>query len=232
MCFTPTISLSFAIIGVAATAYVVMYEPRLAATYVPVLIMFYTLMELLQTVQYSYVNQCDHPVNRALTNVAYIFVIVQPLLWNLFFYINSNRTEKKTFAAAIAMISIWMAVNIAERLMYNKMPQHFPPKTYNESVYGTDKTCTKRNMSHLYWTWTSASFRDLSATYLPYMILWVVPALLVPRHRPMGLLIIASAAIGAYITYKSGEPYIFASAWCFISAPTAIAAAIYLLYSS
>jgi len=54
-------------------------------------LLFYSLMEFLQTVQYFYVNQCSSATNTFLTEIAYVLVIVQPLMWNLFFYYRSDK---------------------------------------------------------------------------------------------------------------------------------------------
>ena len=52
------------------------------------LLLFYSGMELLQGTQYYIVNQCKNPANTILTEIAYLFVLVQPLMWNYFYYVN------------------------------------------------------------------------------------------------------------------------------------------------
>lgn len=105
-------------------------------------------MELLQGIQYFYVNQCSNVINIFLTEVAYLFIIVQPLIWNIFFYINSDKYDKQIFLTAIWLIIIWIFVNILSRIMYNK---NNAPQTKDISIYASDKVCTKKKLSHLYW---------------------------------------------------------------------------------
>ena len=60
-------------------------------------------MELLQGIQYYYVNQYFNKMNIILTECAYLLVIVQPLFWNIYFYYNSDKYDKYIFMTAICL---------------------------------------------------------------------------------------------------------------------------------
>ena len=119
-------------------------------------------MELLQGVQYYVVNQCSNIWNIYLTEFAYLLVILQPFMWNLFYYLNSNNFEKPIFITAIWLSIIWMIVNVLSRILYDKNKN---PQTNKDSVFASDKVCTKRKLTHLYWEWTSSNFKDFTNTF-------------------------------------------------------------------
>ena len=97
MCYNSEISFSFATVGILTTAYIYAYKSDLTKTGIQYILLFYAFMELLQGFQYFFVNQCSNAVNVFLTEVAYILVIVQPLMWNSFFYFNSPEKDKVIF---------------------------------------------------------------------------------------------------------------------------------------
>jgi hypothetical protein len=179
---------------------------------------FYTLMELLQTIQYSYVNQCGSKVNRLLTEVAYMLVIVQPLLWNIVFYLRAkNEKHRGIHLLGMVMSGVWLAQNVQARLFY-------APKHANDSCgfFNHAKTCTYRDSdkSHLYWRWTTNHYRDFTANFFMYVCLWFVPALLVPENRLFGMIFAVGALMGWGITMKYGSTDLeFPATWCYMSVP-------------
>lgn len=215
MCYNqPTSFLLFGL-GFIALSYITIVKPRLPYMYFSLILIFYTAMELLQAFQYSYVNQCDHPMNKLLTEIAYGFVIVQPLLWNVFFYLNSKGCDKQILFVGIVLSSIWLIVNLLGRIMYtpkNKI-------TKESSVFAGDTVCTKKNQSHLFWEWTSANFGEFNANFLMHLLIWFIPALITIQHRFASIILFISILIGILMAYLSGEFYIFTSAWCYISVP-------------
>jgi hypothetical protein len=218
MCYNqPTSFLLFGL-GIVSIAYINIMKPKLPYQYITFILLFYTCMELLQAIQYSYVNQCDNKINKALTEVAYGFVIVQPLLWNVFFYLNSSGCDKSILMVGIVLSLIWMVVNLLGRIMYT--PENRITK--ESSVFAGDKVCTRQNQSHLFWEWTSANFGEFNANFLMHLLIWFIPALITVQHRIAAILLIISICIGVWMAYISGEYYIFTSAWCYISVPIVI----------
>ena len=213
MCFTPELSASFAIGGSIIAAYLL--TKGTYPVFLPFVILFYVLMETLQTIQYYIVNECDNPWNIGLTEIAYGLVIAQPLLWNTFFYLNAKSSESLLFLSGIVLSSVWMIVNIAARIAYTPANA----QTATNSVYASDRVCTLRKTSHLYWKWTLANFGELNATFLTYLMLWFIPALISSSYRSVSLLLIASALLSALYTVYVGEPEIFTAAWCYVSVP-------------
>jgi len=212
MCYSPEMSFGFALLGIGAILYL---RNDTQHKYISYLIFFYVLMELLQTVQYYLVNDCENIWNRLLTEVAYLFVIVQPLLWNSYFYFNSIASELGLFKVGIALSIAWITVSLIGRLLYKVVGTDHP---WDSWFYG-DKVCTYKGASHLYWKWTSANLGDLHANFLMHMLIWFIPALLSVTHYTAALLVMAGAIISAGITGYMGDIQAFPSAWCYISIP-------------
>ena len=188
MCYTPELSATFAIGGGIVVAYLL--TKGTYPVFLPFVILFYVLMEILQTIQYYIVNECENPWNIGLTEVAYGLVITQPLLWNTFFYLNAKPAESLLFLSGIVLSIVWMCFNVAGRVAY-----------------------TPANAQ------TLANFGELNATFLTYLMLWFIPALLSVSYRSVSLLLIASALLSALYTAYVGEPEIFTAAWCYVSVP-------------
>jgi hypothetical protein len=209
-------SFAFATIGILALAYIYTYKKSITTSGIQYILMFYILMEVLQGIQYFFVNQCSNVVNIFLTEFAYILVLVQPLMWNLFYYFNSIEGDKKMFLVAIFSFIVWMISDISARFMYNKIGIN---KTQKTGFFASDKVCTKKQKTHLYWEWTSANFGDLNATILSYYMIWFIPALFSTQFRITSLLIMALAVFSAIIAFLNNEFFTFASLWCYISIP-------------
>ena len=212
MCYTPEMSFSFALIGIAGIIYL---QHDTKHKYISYIILFYVLMELLQTVQNYIVNDCDNMLNRILTEVAYVFVIVQPLIWNMYFYFNSKLIEQGLFKAGIGLSLGWIVFNIINRIFYG----HFAPATQKDSVYAGNRVCTYKGSSHLYWEWTSANMGDLNATFIMHLLIWFVPALLSTSQFMSAIFILAGALLSLGITVYMGDIKGFTAAWCIISIP-------------
>lgn len=225
MCYNSTMSYTFFIIGITVCLYIYKYS-KIRSTYIHYILFFYALMELLQGTQYFYVNECSSEINRNLTNIAYILVILQPLLWNWFFYINSERQYAEVFMTGIVLAIVWIIVNVLGRLLYNKDTNY---QMKDMSVFATDSTCTKKRKTHLYWEWTSANFKDLTANFLMYLMIWFIPAMVVPRFRYIALLLAASAMVAAMVSYINGEYFTFTSLWCYVSVPIVICVIILII---
>lgn len=211
MCYSPEMSMGFALLGVAALIYV--QDSKKA--YLSFVILFYVAMEILQSVQAYLVNDCENRWNRLLTEVAYLFVIAQPLLWNFYFYHNSSSSESGLFKAGIGLSIGWMAFSVLGRLLYGTIR----PMTEQDSVYTGNKVCTHKGPSHLYWKWTSANLDDFNATFIMHILIWFIPALLSSSHRMTATIILIGAALSVGITAYMGDIKGFTAAWCYISVP-------------
>jgi len=216
MCYNSEISFAFATVGILTTAYLYAYKKDLTKTGIQCILLFYAFMELLQGFQYFFVNQCSNAVNIFLTEVAYALVLVQPLMWNSYFYFNSPEKDKNIFTVAIALFAVWMIFDVAARFMYGKTESN---KLNKNVILASDKVCTKKQKTHLYWEWTSANFGEYNATVLSYFMLWFVPALLSEKFRSTSIAIMVFAVFAGTLAHLNGEFFTFPSLWCYISVP-------------
>jgi hypothetical protein len=205
-------SFSFAVVGIATTIYIYFYN-NLKYTYVPMILLFYSGMEILQGIQYYIVNECNNPMNKLSTEVAYLFVLLQPLMWNFFYYSNSEKCDKNIFVTGMALSLSWIIVNIYTRLLFTKTD--FVKNSYliGESV------CTKKNKGHLYWNWTAADIYDFNPTMLMYVLVWFIPALLSRKHRSTSIIIILSFIMAYFASISNNEIFVISSVWCYFSVP-------------
>ena len=107
MCFSLATSVAFSVAGGGLTAYA-FYSPTVRPTGFAYLVLFYTGMEVLQTLQYHDLNRCGQLTNRALTEVGFVLVLVQPLMWNAFFRRNVELAVRPAFTLAMILSLIWM----------------------------------------------------------------------------------------------------------------------------
>lgn len=216
MCYNSEMSFYFAGAGFLTTIYIYLYESRIVKSGIHYILLFYTIMELLQGFQYFYVNKCSNIMNKILTEFAYILVLLQPTIWNLFYYANSNSCEQNIFLTAIWLSIAWIAVQILSRVSYDKGGN---PQTKKNSVFAGDQVCTKKKLTHLYWEWTSANFGELNANFLTYLLIWFVPALISTKFRMTSVILIVSSIISAIASIVAKEPFTFTSLWCYVSVP-------------
>ena len=211
MCYSPEMSIMFALLGVAALIYV--QDSKKA--YLSFIIVFYIAMEILQFIQSYLVNDCENRWNRLLTEVAYFFVIVQPLLWNFYFYQNCSSSESGLFKAGIGLSIGWIVFSLLGRLLYGTTRS----MTNRDSGLTGDRVCTYKGSSHLYWKWTSANLDDFNATILMYMLVWFVPALLSSSHWITATIILIGAGLSVGINAYMGDLKGFTATWCYLSIP-------------
>lgn len=217
MCYTPKISLSFALAGIGALIYV-LNVPSLLKNNVHILLIFYILMELLQTVSYYYANECDNKINKFLTEIAYVFVITQPLLWNSWFYLNTAtlKSEKPLFMCGIVLSLVWIIFNVLGRLVYT--PSN--AQTFErDSFFASSEVCTRKKATHLFWTWPSANMGNYNANFLMHMMIWMIPGLVSVTHRFKVVILLFSAILSSLYALSVNEPFVMTAAWCYISIP-------------
>ena len=79
MCWNGPASATLATVGLASTAYVA-YKGEEKSLWVP--LAYFSLMELLQAVSYTVIDQCDVPLNQILTALGSLHIAFQPFFLN------------------------------------------------------------------------------------------------------------------------------------------------------
>ncbi len=208
MCYSPAMSATFALLGAYLTYR--LYNIRDKTRFLWVLFLFYTLMEVLQFAQFDSVNKCGDPTNRALTFVAFIFILAQPLLWNWYGYTENTKNE---FQRGAFMVGFILAISLVIGLVL-KYGGH---KKGDPDDVLTGPLCTKKESSgHLYWKIPFSRFDALS----PSFFMWVA-VIAVPMMMAENGLLKAGAFLGgmsiAYAISKTKDE--FPSVWCLMALP-------------
>jgi len=221
MCYSQPVSICFAILGMLTT-YNCYKNEKLRKLYIHITAGFYTIMELSQAIEYSFVNQCDNIINtRYLSELAYILVIVQPLMHHMVSYkLVRNDQDRRIFSLSLSMYAVWLLFNVYSRIAYKE--------GVNDDVQGVwsylhnDKTCILRdnNNTHLYWQWSFLNMKDYNANFLNYLMIWFIPPLFVKSERASYLIQWFTFIVGTYLTYLSGRWREHASIWCYVSIPS------------
>lgn len=80
MCWSGEASAVLATSGFAMTAYLIKTGEKRELWLV---LLYFTLMELLQAITYIYINQCTVPINKVLTSLGYLHLAFQPFFINM-----------------------------------------------------------------------------------------------------------------------------------------------------
>jgi hypothetical protein len=215
MCFSQVASFAFGTLGVT-TAHILRLTNHSFTSYVHLL--FYAGMEYLQFVQYFFVDSCSI-TNAYLTNVAFLYIWIQPLFYNLYYYY-TNKKNKQVFSYNILVstfIFIW-AIDRKYTHLLHKLPYR------QDETNSSTIDCTLNGNKHLYWLFALNTNYGLEANYLWYMILICFPALWLDDIK-QGIFFIttfSSGIIAAYTYTRNMNETI--SFWCTLSIP-------YLLFS-
>ena len=222
MCYNQSMSTIFFLFGLVTTIHS-SSSHILRKNYVPFITGFYTIMELSQSIEYFVVDQCDSIWNKWLSELAYVLVLAQPLLFHTIGYLrNKNEEDKKVFRVSITMFLIWVGMNIYSRL---SMTESDVLNDVKWSYLYSNKTCIQRYSptSHIYWQWAASNLYDYHPNFFAYLLIWFIPPLFVQKERFTNYVVLISFMIGTIFTVLSGRWEEHASIWCFVSIPTSIA---------
>lgn len=220
MCYNQPMSILFSSLGAWATLYT-FKNKVLRNNYLHLITGFYTIMELSQALEYTYVNQCGGMINKVLSEFAYLLVIVQPLLFHTVGYLrNNNSDDRKIFKVSITMFLVWMFCNIYSRLIYSEETD----PGFKWSYLYSNNTCIMRhtNTSHLYWQWAAQNMYDYHANFFSYLLIWFIPPLFVKKERKIHTTVILSFIVGTFLTMLNNRWEEHASIWCFVSIPVSV----------
>jgi len=142
MCFNQPISAGFAVI---MWTYAIMWKkgPIEARS----CIAFFAAMETLQSVQYSWIDMCDDPVNKFLTFLGFLHLAFQPLFTNLYLTAFMTKAQKR-YAPLILALCAFSGVLMTNRLW--KTFGDVPCSNNIEPMCGP-VTCTFKGNVHLAW---------------------------------------------------------------------------------
>ncbi|AHH01804.1 hypothetical protein pv_237 [Pithovirus sibericum] len=211
MCFSLPVSLFLVVLGIVLASYHARKQRRSLRD----VILFYTLMELLQSSQQLFPEKCGETFNFWSTILAHILVVVQPLMWNL--HRAAMYPDRKAIFLFASLLSALWAVFYTLRLIPSLMvfgPLR-PRLDFSEIMVG-QSVCTHFGPTHLYWVLPYFSYHGLEPNLFPYLLLWFVPALYEDSGK-MKITIWLSQII--FIQLISSIPHELPTIWCAYSIP-------------
>eukprot|EP00873_Tetraselmis_striata_P033855 jgi/Tetstr1/454119/TSEL_041038.t1 len=180
-----------------------------------IVVFFYTGMEVLQYFQHDHVNDCSGRGNRFLTRIAYLYIVVQPLLWHVYLWLIYPDLRPVFSRAMIAsgLLLVLMLARFNPFAAEDEVPR-VPPESPDEAFRGP--LCTKKDADgHLYWLFPMRRYWGLEPNILVFLLVWWVPMMWTGWARPL-----SQAAPFTVGFLMSGEnKHQTASIWCLYSIP-------------
>jgi hypothetical protein len=212
MCFSLPVSVFLSVTGLILAKY---HETKGRLSLRDV-IYFYTLMEIVQSLQHLFLGQCGSTINFWLTAFSHIPVVVQPLMWNLHRGAMTNNVGKKNVFAFASLLSLIWAVFYSLRLLpIGKFGVIEPALDLTEIMVGS-RTCTHSGPVHLYWLLPYRSYSGLEPNLFTYLLLWFVPSLYERVGRQKILVWLSQIIL---IQMLVGSIHELPTIWCALSVP-------------
>ncbi len=219
MCFTYEVSVCLSLYGCAISYYFYYYKSPIFYT-----VGYFTLMEILQTIQYYVVAdnldspQCLSFWNKFLTTLGFIHICYQPYFINYHTEINDSNHITKPYFVIIKRFCLvggtMLLFRHFQRLIFDESYENY---IATEWLNG-NRLCTYRGNIHFAW---SVPMTDVSY-YLPssniHFFLFFVPQFVIYEHKrwiiKSFLMILTRPIFASYMTSNLQE---IASIWCFVS---------------
>lgn len=231
MCFSQTTTLFMAIFGLVSSA--IAYNK--INIYVAFNLFYFSLMEIIQYIGYTVIDDCSNPTNRAMSYLNYIHICFQPFvyllgMYGLFKKYNTITKVQLNQLYNIILIAGIVGFFLLSRLSPININNDFDYKltTNNENCIYCGDTCTYTGKKHINFSLPLRTHPIyITPTMFIHFILFFIPLLLFNNTtRLISLFIFASAFIPSII-YKL-NPSETGSVWCFISVAQLALVASYL----
>lgn len=215
MCWNGEASTVVAAIGLGSTAYA-MYkrEPIVLTTTLG----YFSLMELLQAVTYSVVDQCGTPLNESMTFLGYLHITFQPFFINavsLYFVAKEVRQKIGPAVYAVCGVSaILLLLNIFPFAWAGKCDPHVREMC-------SDCLCSYYGRVHIAWKFPMNGMFNwmvLGNKHINAWMIYLIPAFLLPLiygSWKMTLYHILMGPVPARIITGSVEE--MSAFWCLLS---------------
>lgn len=203
MCFNEKTSLLVGLTGIISSLYFYIYKKNI---YASLGIGYFSLMEILQFLQYKVIDDCNNNINKILTIIGYIHICFQPLFANIWLFAFTN-----TRYFIFLYMSFFAGLLLASRLLVFSDEDLCDEK--NEPICGK-QTCVFSGNKHLAWNvrlrapgkyWFTPSIGL-------HFFMWVIPILTLFQIKPLLAMIITGPYFGYYFTNNIHEQ---PAIWCF-----------------
>lgn len=167
MCWSGEASATLATIGLGSTAYIA-YKGEDKALWIP--LGYFALMELLQAITYTVIDQCGLPLNQILTLLGFLHITFQPFFINsasMYFIPDKVREKISPFVYAICFLG-------AIVILLQLYPFQWAGKcNIGHEPFCGEHLCSVSGNWHIAW--------EAPLNGMPSFLLWYcIPAFLVP----------------------------------------------------
>jgi len=173
---------------------------------------YFALMETLQAVQYSFINLCDNPINKALTLVGFFHLAFQPFFVN--YYVSEFMTKgNKRYVPLMLTLSLFAGVLMSNRMW--KSPGDIPCSIGIEPLCGVS-TCTFRGSVHLAWQMPMqhADQDYFTPGFQLHFFMFYMPMFALGMWKFTLFLLVSGPFLGRALTNHQDE---IPAIWCFFS---------------
>jgi hypothetical protein len=180
-------------------------------------ILFYAGMELLQFVQHFVLDECDNKVNVYSTHIAWIYIWLQPLLWNIQLYKTCHKKNNKKVILYNLLLSSIVFILAMDRHFWFILHNGY---VRTDEISAGLKTCTFSGNKHLKWKFYLQTNNGFEVNYIWYFVLNCLPAFWaygILQGFIYNIIYLSGIGIGLFVCNGCIEEVI--SYWCFISIP-------------
>ena len=236
MCFTQSMSFSFGTMGIIASY--IMYINKYY--YASLGIFYFSLMEILQGLQYFVIDECDNYINKLLTYIGYLHICFQPVFISFWLYeFIDNKKKHLEYLKFIIGLCLAGAILLATRVFI--IAEDTLCNTKTEPLCG-EKTCSLTGKYHIVWNiklrapgtyyWTPSISLHFFLLCIPYIVLGII----LKNYKVVALSLLSIVSVFIlyfllvyYYSFKEKQwkhdtenIHELASIWCFLFIPQTI----------
>ncbi|KAJ5073372.1 hypothetical protein M0811_08780 [Anaeramoeba ignava] len=169
---------------------------------------YFAAMELIQFLQYFWIDQCDSVINKILTILGIIHIAFQPFIANLMTSYDIPKRMEKSFDRLVMPLSILTGIFSTSRLIGY---EYFPCSDLYDPLC-SKVTCTTTGRVHLRWGCRLRTGNYFTPSAFPNFFFMFVPTILAGKLRASLLLFFSGPVIGYALARNKDE---WASIWCY-----------------
>lgn len=206
MCWSPEASVALGVAGIATAAYTAKQQGSKGLT-AP--LVYFSLMEFLQFIGYSHIDQCALPENQLITMVSYVHIVFQPIFFNML-YIHSLGTR---VSASLKKVIYGVSAAFSVLLLAKAIPFTATAVCKIGETLCAPNWCTVSGSWHIAWNVPLYNWPLPGDLFIYYALAVFVFPLFYGAWR--GVLFSITGPIIAYATTQN--PNEWPAVWCLFS---------------
>ncbi len=206
MCWSGEASSVLATIGLASTLYVAIKGEK-KELWIP--LGFFSMMELLQAITYTYIDNCGSEMNQVLTVLGFLHISFQPFFINMVsmnFIPGRVREKISYFVYSVCFVgTIFMIIKL------------YPFSWSGGCIVGTEPICAK-NLCSVHGSWHIAWNIPLNGIEMLYTLGYTIPAFVLPVLYGSWRMTLYHALVGPGLAHLlTGNLNEWPAVWCLFS---------------